>query len=315
MRKGIIILIGLALVIGVIATGTYGLSQEDLAIYQQAVAMEEGENNLGFEGFALTDYPVAFYDGDRDYVLTWEAGGYSVKRRKAALNFIVATAYPVDGHYEVLTPTIDKMSSLLGLMSAGGMEYGAEEHIATIWHEAFHCYQMTHFPGNMEAICPIAIDENTIVAEADADPQAVLLFEQQAQLLEDAVKMDDVNKIRECIVTYKKFDEERKTLLSQEVVALEDYYTRVEGTARYIEACIYKKQLPTQFDSNYLDGISEYSGGSEKYYGMGMAQCMVLDRLNPDWKEGFDFSKPVIQMIYEELGIYSCGRMDMEQPV
>ena len=301
MRKGIIILIGIALVAGVIATGTYGLSKEDLAICQQAAAIEEGDSNLGFEGFSLTDYPVAFYDGDRDYVITWEEDGYSVKRRKAAVNFIVATAYPVDDHYEVLTPTIKKMSSLLGMMSAGGMEYGTEEHIATIWHEAFHCYQLTHFPENIEAICQDEIDENIIAGEIDTDPQAVALFRQQAQLLEDAVKTGDVDKIHECIVKYRELDEERNLLLSPKAAALEDYYTRVGGTARYIEACIYKKLLPGQFDSNYLDGISEYSGGSAKYYAMGMAQCMILDKLNPGWKDGFDFSEPVIQKIYAEV--------------
>lgn len=303
MRKGIIILIGIALVAGVIATGTYGLSKEDLAICQQAAAIEEGDSNLGFEGFSLTDYPVAFYDGDRDYVITWEEDGYSVKRRKAAVNFIVATAYPVDDHYEVLTPTIKKMSSLLGMMSAGGMEYGTEEHIATIWHEAFHCYQLTHFPENIEAICQDEIDENIIAGEIDTDPQAVALFRQQAQLLEDAVKTDDIDKIRECIVKYRELDEERKQVLSQEVTALEDYYTRVEGSACYVEACIYKMLAPDSFDSQYLDPVSEYVDGSAKYYHTGMAQCMILDGLNPEWKKGFDFSEPVIELIYKELGL------------
>lgn len=246
MKKGIIILIGIALVIGVVATGTYGLSQEDLAIYQQAVELEESGSNMGFEGFALTDYPVAFYDGDQDYVVTWEGDGYSVKKRRAVINFIAATAYPVDDHYEILTPTIQKMSSLMGIMSAGGMGYGVEEHTATIWHEAFHCYQATYFPESMDMICSGEIDEGIIAGEADTNPQAVSLFQQQAQLLEEAVKVEDVDRIRECIVRYKELDEERMLLLSKEVIALEDYYTRVEGTACYIEACIYRMLLPEQ---------------------------------------------------------------------
>ena len=303
MKKGIMILTGIALVIGVMVTGTYGLSQEDFAIYRQAVELEKGSSNMGFEGFALTDYPVAFYDGDQDYVVTWEGDGYSVKRRKAVINFIAATAFPVEDHYEVLTPTIQKMSSLMGLMSAGGLEYGTEEQIATIWHEAFHCYQATRFLENVDVICSDGIDEGIIAGEADANPQAVSLFRQQAQLLEEAVKAEEVDRIRECIVKYKELDEDRKLLLPQEVIALEDYYTRVEGTACYIEACIYKTLLPGLFDGRYLDSISEYSGGSVKYYRTGMAQCMILDKLNPGWKEGFDFSEPVMDLIYRELGL------------
>ena len=301
MRKAIVILTGTALIIGVIVTGTYGLSKEDLAIYQRAVALEEQGGNIGFAGFALTDYPVAFYDGDQDYVLVWEEDGYSIEKRKAVINFIAATAYPVDDHYEVLTPTIQKMSSLLNMMSMGGMEYGEEEHIATLWHEAFHCYQSTFFPDNVNAICPAEVDEGIIAGEADTNPQAVSLFRQQAQLLEEAVKAEDVDKIKECIVKYKELDEERKMLLPGEVIALEDYYTRVEGTARYVEASVYKMLVPEQFDSAYMDVISEYGGGSTKYYKVGMAQCMILDTLVPPWKNGFDFSEPVFDLIYARL--------------
>lgn len=302
-KKLIVLLAGAALAVGVVATGAYGLSGEDLAIYESAAALEEGSCNIGFEGFALTDYPVAFYDGDWDYVVAGDGDGYSVEKRKAVFNSIVATAWPVDDHYEVLAPTVAKMSSLLGIMSMGNSDYGTEEQIATIWHEAFHCYQLTRYKENIESICPFEIDENLIAGEADTDTQAVNLFEQQAQLLEDAVKSDDVDKIREYIVKYRELDEERKLLLSDEVTALENYYTRVEGTACYVEACIYKMLAPGRVNSNYIDIISEYTDGSVKYYRTGMAQCMILDRLNPEWKKGFDFSVPVIQLIYRELGI------------
>lgn len=300
-RRLAILLTGMALIAGVIATGSYGLSREDSAIYEGAVALEESARNIGFADFALTDYPVAFYDGDRDYVLTWEQDGYRVEKRRAVYNAIVATAYPVDDHYEVLAPTLDKMSSVLGMISMGNSGYGAEEQMATIWHEAFHCYQLTHFSENVEAIFPQGIDESAIVTEADGSPRAVSLFRQQAQLLQDAVKTDDVDRIRECIVKYKELDEERRQLLPADVIALEDYYTRVEGSACYVEACIYKMLAPDSFESAYTDIVSEYVDGSAKYYHTGMAQCMILDKLNPEWKKGFDFSEPMMELIYREL--------------
>lgn len=300
-RRLAILLTGMALIAGVIATGSYGLSREDSAIYEGAVALEESARNIGFADFALTDYPVAFYDGDRDYVLTWEQDGYRVEKRRAVYNAIVATAYPVDDHYEVLAPTFDKMSSVLGMISMGNSGYGAEEQIATIWHEAFHCYQLTHFAENVEAIFPQGIDESAIVTEADGSPRAVSLFRQQAQLLQDAVKTDDIDRLRECIVKYKELDEERRQLLTADVIALEDYYTRVEGSACYVEACIYKMLAPDSFESAYTDIVSEYVDGSAKYYHTGMAQCMILDKLNPEWKKGFDFSEPMMELIYREL--------------
>ena len=301
MKKVIIfVLVGIMLATGVIATGTYGLSEEDIEIYERAVSIED---DFGFDGFTITDYPVSFYDGDNDYVVVWENGEYSITRRNAVMDFIVATAYPVDEHYEVLTPTIEKMSSLLGLLSMGNGSYGADEHIATLWHEAFHCYQLTNYLENIESIPLVAVDESLIAENADTNEQAVRLFEQKSELLKKAVKTDDIDKIREYIVEYKKLDEERKTLLSDEVNSVEEYYTRIEGTACYIEACVYKSLLPDSFENNYIEAISEYGGGSGKYYKTGMAMCMILDTVNPEWKNGYDFSEPLINLIYTELEI------------
>lgn len=301
MKKVIaFVLVGVILVVGVIATGTYGLAEENIEIYERAVSFED---NFGFDGFYITDYPVAFYDGDKNYVVVWENGEYSINKRKAVMDFIAATAYPVDGHYEVLTPTVEKMSSLVGLLSAGDGSYGADEHVATLWHEAFHCYQLTNYLENIKSVPLVAVDESLIAENADANEQAVRLFEQKSELLKKAVKADDIDKIREYIVEYKKLDEERKTLLSDEVNSVEEYYTRIEGTACYIEACVYKKLLPDSFESSYIETISEYGGGSGKYYKTGMAMCMILDTVDPEWKDGYDFSEPLINLIYTELEI------------
>ena len=301
-RVIVFILVGILLVAGVIATGTYSLSEENIKIYERAVSLE-AENNFGFDGFAITDYPVSFYDGDNDYVIIWENGEYSVTKRSAVMDSIVATAYPVEEHYEVLTPTVEKMSSLVGLLSAGNESYGEDEHIVTLWHEAFHCYQLTNHFESIEEIPLVPVDESLIVQYADTDKQAVELFEQQALLLQNAVKTDDIDVIKDYIVEYKKLAENRRTLLLDEVNSLEDYYTRVEGTACYIEACVYKTLLPDSFDSYYIDNISIYGNGSGKYYKTGMAMCMILDTINPEWKDSYDFSEPLINLIYKELEI------------
>lgn len=303
MKKIIIGLIGVVIVVGMIVTGSYGLSIENREIYEQAVALQEAVDEIGFEGFTFTDYPLAFYDGEQDYVITREGDTYRVDKRKALINFIAATAYPVDDHYEVHTPTVEQMSSLVGLLGAGEGSYGSLEHIATLWHEAFHCYQLTNYLSNIEAICTAEAEEGIIAESVDSNEQAVELFKQQAQLLETAVKSDDMDKVRECIVQYKKLAEEREQLLSSQANSLEKYYTTVEGTACYIEACICRIQQSERFITDYVESVSEYGGGSGKYYKIGMAQCLILDKLNPNWKQGYDFSGPVIELIYEELEI------------
>lgn len=302
MKKIIVPAIGIALLIGVIATGKYGLSDKNIDIYKQAVMIEETAD-FGFEGFRITDYPVSYYDGDKDYVLTYRNGEIVTDKRAPVLNALVATAYPVDEHYEVLVPTVERMSSLMGMMSVGKAEYSTEEQVSTLWHEAFHCYQLTNFKSNVENITRWDNSKNPITENADNNPQAVSLYTEQAKLLKAAVNSDSLDKIREYMVQYKKLDTERKALLTSDVSSLEEYYTRVEGSACYIEACVYKMQKPQDFALNYIDSISVYGNGSGKYYKKGMALCIILDRLNPGWKNGYDFSVSLDELIYRELEI------------
>ena len=303
MKRILTGLIGIVIVVGVVVTGSYGLSQENIEIYESAMALQNKMDEIGFDGFTFTDYPLAFYDGERDYVITWEGDTYHITKRKALINFIAATAYPVENHYEVHTPTVEKMSSLVGLLGAGDGSYGKQNHIATLWHEAFHCYQLTNFLSNIEDICPIEVEESVIAEKVDTNEQAVELFRKQAALLEEAVKSDNIDKVRECIVQYKELAAQREALLFEEANYLEDYYTTVEGTACYIEACVWKMQQPEKVTTDYVESISIYGGGTGKYYKIGMAQCMILDKLKPDWKQGYDFSRPVVELIYEELEI------------
>ena len=301
MKKLIIILTGIVLAAAVIATGTYGLTQKNIDIYERAAAIDSSVT--GCEDFAVTDYPVAFYDGEYDYVLTWKNGNYNIDRRVPVISFAAATAYPIDGHYEVLAPTVEKMSSLLGIMSMGEAEYGIEEQVATIWHEAFHCRQLTYYYDNITGICSEDIDESIISEYVDTNTQVVELFTEQSELLEKAVKCEDIDTLRGYMIKYKQLDMQRKALLSKDINELEEYYTIVEGTACYVEACVYRAELPDRFDEEYIDNIGVYRKGSSKYYRSGMAQCMILDKLNAEWKNELDFSEPLKDLIYRELEI------------
>ncbi|MBD5481971.1 MAG: hypothetical protein HDR15_05490 [Lachnospiraceae bacterium] len=295
-------IVGIGLLAGFFATGTYGLSAANVEVYTMAVGLEKKDGNFGFENFFLTDYPVAFYDGDKDYRITSKNGEYSVTKRSPVINSIVATAYEVNGEFEVLSPTIEKMSSFISLMNTGMSEYTAEHHAVVIWHEAFHCYQMSGFSGFIDNICS-EIDEQIIVVQVDGNSRAVELLKMQMQLLEESVKTNDIDIIRENMVKYKQADEERRELLSESVTALENYYTIVEGTACYVESCAYKELMPESYDEEYISAISCYYSGSSKYYYIGMAQCMILEKLAPGRLGGYTFSKPIIELIYEELCI------------
>lgn len=296
-------IIGMVLVVAVIVTGSYGLSKKNIEIYENAVALQESVEQLGFDNFSLAEYPVAFYDGEHDYVVTWKEDEYEIEKRKAVLNFVAATAYPVEEHYEVHAPTVEKMSSLVNFVSQGDVKYDIQEQVATIWHEAFHCYQLTNYLAHIEAICPDGMQENLIAEKIDANKDAVTLFMKQSALLEEAKLCKDIDKLRADIVEYKRLEEKRNAMLTEESVALEDYYVRVEGTAYYVESCICQMQNQKQYEENYLQAVDTYQKGTTKYYRRGMLQCMILNQLSPEWKQGYDFSESMMELIYKELDI------------
>lgn len=205
--------------------------------------------------------------------------------------------------YLIIGINVAEVCLLTGIISMGEAKYNTEEQVSTIWHEAFHCWQFTNFEDNIDKIYSGIIDENTISQSVDANTQAAEMLADQLTILKETIKCEDVDKMRENIVKYKQLDTQRKELLTENITQLEDYYTIVEGTAFYVESCIYRSELPNKYMSVYIDDIDEYKGGAAKYYHMGMAQCMILDKLNSEWKTNYRFSESLMEMIYEELEI------------
>ena len=106
MKKVVVILVGIVLLAGVIFTGTYGVSQKNIEVYERAMEMQSIADTIGWADFRIADYPIAVYDGENEYVFTRNKGGYDVNKRAVTMNFLVATAYPVDDHFEVITPDL-----------------------------------------------------------------------------------------------------------------------------------------------------------------------------------------------------------------
>lgn len=313
------IAIGVFLVAAVIFTGSYGLSERNQLIYKNVMGLENQIGSAGFEGFRLSDYPVSFYDGNYDYVLTMKNNVPEIKKRKPVLSTYVGTAYPVADHYEILMPTVEKFSEMfaaLGTMenlstvntesnlNFEETEYGDKEQEATVWHEGFHAYQMTHFKKSIDRILGNhsfgegGFDSALIVSEVDENDEVVNLYKQELSILKEALQSEDIDEIHALIVDYKELEDERKALLTEPVLTLEEYYERVEGTARYIEGIAYQELYSQKkFRARYIDHLDTYSAGADKYYAIGMAKCMVLDKLDGGWKTGYNFSVSLSELL------------------
>lgn len=325
MNRILYIAVGLVLLTGTLVTGEYGLSKANIKIYKLTLSQQEKVDELGFNNFNLADYPVAFYAGKYDYVMTTDGESNEINKRKSVLETLAATAYPVEEHYEVIVPTVEQFESLYALWdSAQNVEglsekeqtaletisYGEKEQAATIWHEAFHAYQLTVFERQIKELLSgnsfseKDFGENLIVENVDSNQKVKDLLKQQLKLLKKATGITDIDTLKETVLQYKELEDERRTLLSEETVILEEYYNRLEGSACYVEAYVYKNLYSEEeFQSRYMDGMDVYHDGSSKYYEIGMAQCLILDKLDSRWKDNYDFSASVMDLVYERLGI------------
>lgn len=318
---------GAVLLVSWVLTGSTGISKEEKAIYQEAADLQEEVDKIGFQDFYLRDYPVAMYDGKNDYVFYQE----NIQKRTPVLETFAGTAYPVEDHYEVIIPTLERFESLLSL--AGGVEgmvsesgYGKEEQIATIWHEALHAWQMSNFQIMGEAVRPEEMaeelkedaekesseetmsDDDIIVKEVDKNTEISKSLEQEMKLLKnivcgDAMSGGNIDGIKEDVLKYRKLAKARQEKMSAEAGNAEIRCELTEGTAYYVESNVFRIQKGNkEFTERYIDTLDVYEDGRGKYYRTGMAKCMILDKIAPNWKENIDFTQGLNEMLDEALG-------------
>ena len=143
---------GVLLAAATVLTGNYGLSKKDMEIYDRAVGIEDAMAENGFCDLSPSDYKIRFFNGSCDYVVTEG----EVAKEDAAFGTFVGTAYEIDGEYQVLLPTYENFSELFtmlnsvqsvsdGEMHFGEANYSEDAHAATLWHEAFHAWQLKNW--------------------------------------------------------------------------------------------------------------------------------------------------------------------------
>ena len=294
---------GIALLTGSIATAANGISDEDMACYKKAVSMQTEADELGFEGFRIADYPVVFNDSKHDYVVHTDG---NTDKRDPVISTFAATAYENNGSFEVIVPTKSSMGTLAVMM---GGEWDEAHQASTIWHEAFHCYQLTNFRGNIEGLTEghtfsqNDFSEKLINDEYAKNEKAKQLFTEELELLSKAAEENDIDKLREDMVKYKELDTGRRELISEDAQTLENYYTIVEGSAFYVEMMMTKALSGETFEKEYAGRLTDFAEGSSKYYSLGGAQCLLLDKIDSEWKAEYDFSEPMSELIFEKLGV------------
>ena len=191
---------GVILAVSVVMTGSRGLSEKNQQIYEMALE-EDAADSFGFHDLSLRDIKVRFYDGTYDYV-TDEEGFH---KESPVYDFYVGSIADVDGECQAVLPVYEQFSSLIGTgemfgsLAAGSDEfeensYTEEDHVATIWHEAFHVWQMNYFENEMNTFSQKAgiteeqSFEEILVSEIDTDEADMVSLKQEISYLLQAAE-------------------------------------------------------------------------------------------------------------------------------
>lgn len=313
-------LTGIALGLATAVTADYGLKKENSKLYEEALGLQAGVDELGFPDFRLADLKVRFYDGNSDYVVTADQSGRKIGqivKDKPVFTTFVGTTYEVDGEYQVILPTLENFSQFYSLMgtaqtlSEGSLSfeeegYGAWEHEATLWHEAFHTWQMTYYYDNVigltqEEEFPDGM-EKVIVEDVDSEENVVKSFKEGTELLIQAYQATDREEKLSLIDSYLRMEEKRRQQLDTQACVAEDYLETMEGTARYIESAVYgllygKEAMETYYIVRPAD--RGYEKGSGKYYTTGMLKCYLMSQLDENWNMGYGFDRSLNALFTE----------------
>jgi len=183
---------------------------------------------------------------------------------------------------------------LIDQFSIDAQKMSDSQYISVLCHEAMHALQLSCWERKIivlaEDIADAGIEAR--IAETESDPEIRAMYEKQADLLYRLAVSDDGVPVAETVREYIRTRKDTQALLSAKtgididaVRSYADLYELLEGTARYAEAKAALALSDEELYGQYLHSLKETSHGKENYYRSGMGICMLLDRLDPEWKQ------------------------------
>ncbi|PIU20733.1 MAG: hypothetical protein COT18_00675 [Elusimicrobia bacterium CG08_land_8_20_14_0_20_59_10] len=172
---------------------------------------------------------------------------------------------------------------------------GLELGFRTAVHEAFHFFQRDRFKIKDVWNMPSSISAETL---ADAYIERQLLFNALVQ-----------ENWRDSLRSFAALRRSRYTAEKKDVREFEENRELTEGIATYVE----RESLP------YLNGQRPEDGGAAgdlqklfnvrlpyfmfSFYGSGLVQCLLLDRLGVDWKKDAQTGKPLFEILSGQIAL------------
>ena len=267
-------------------------------LYRQALSLQPHADSLGFEGFRLADHPIAVFTGGQDYVLQ----GDRVISREPVLDGFYGTVYEVNGRYEAFVPAWDELQKMI---SGTGAELTGSTYVAMLWHEGFHAWQLTHYNSINEIYKGLMSGEITFDLEGlDENASYRQLFLSEQRSLAKAIEAETLPEVLNLLYEWAELAEQYDGLMTETHRLAVDFFEMLEGSAYTVESQIYARLEGEQASKErYLHVNADYNSGNFKYYKSGMMKLLLIERLNPNWQDGFSAEATLNTMLMELLGL------------
>jgi len=175
-----------------------------------------------------------------------------------------------------------------------------------VMHEYFHGFQFKHSQFLDFYHKNVSISADTLCKLYKSNNWFKESVDKENELLLKAIDSDSQTDIQQAIAEFLKLKDDRLKqtlgLLNSDIKIIEDNYETMEGTARYIEFCLYNKFATKQPDANFVKLDSFYNSygyfknysitkdewlyltGAPYYYSVGFNTLRLLDKLKVDYK-------------------------------
>ena len=302
MNKPTITAILLALV--AMSANSQGLNK-DVERLQYVYALKAVINDSVWSGFAAKQYDVPLlYYGDTCCYVVNPTEKFLTKYPSVLIHSgkdiqIYQTEKVDDKPFHMHVTFTDEESNIdyrTPFMRCSSLEQTSEtipdvtsvnEWATMVMHEYFHGFQFKN-DGYLETYETITntVLPDTLIALAACHGWYKESITQENDLLLKAIDANDIEASRAYIQSFFELRNERRERVKKElcidIVALEQLYETMEGSARYIEYCLYR-----HFGNFSLsDAKWLYTVGRRYYYATGFNLLRLLDKLEIDYKYG-----------------------------
>jgi hypothetical protein len=300
-------MIGILLIGGLVYSNSPDISEISEELYEKAMGLEDIMANQIWNGFKISEYPLAMRKGDNEYVFY----NGDITKRKAALEVYACTALKVDGEINIFMLQFEDMDSIMSPTGISTDSSNENHYIATIFHEGFHAYQW-EYSNVFENVNFELYDEiNSIFAKIDNDESIKTMYENEMKILYNGINEIDKSKKEELVKAYIAEREKRNEVLKEKLdfneletlKSAENLYELIEGTAHYMEIKTIEVLNDKDRYEKLIDSLNRYHRNNVKYYKSGMGISLLLDELDDNWKDSvFKDDKPLFEKLNDAIG-------------